>query len=74
MGLRGKFFFAKKWRIDNFGMITPGRSRLFPTVSDCFRLFQFLWNASWTCGPLIQQKSQHSTLFLTTLLRAGCSK
>ena len=38
MGLRGKFFFAKKWRIDNFGMITPGRSRLFPTVSD-FRLF-----------------------------------
>ena len=36
MGLRG-FFFAKKWRIDNFGMITPGRSRLFPTVSDCFR-------------------------------------
>ena len=36
MGLRGKFFFAKKWRIDNFGMITPGRSRLFPTVSDCF--------------------------------------
>ena len=44
------------------------------TVSDCFRLFQFLWNASWTCGPLIQQKSQHSTLFLTTLLRAGCSK
>ena len=39
MGLRGKFFFAKKWRIDNFGMITPGRSRLFPTVSDCFRLF-----------------------------------
>ena len=48
--------------------------RLFPTVSDCFRLFQFLWNASWACGPLIQQKSQHSTLFLTTLLRAGCSK
>ena len=30
---------AKKWRIDNFGTITPGRSRLFPTVSDCFRLF-----------------------------------
>ena len=29
------------------------------------RLSQFLWNASWTCGPLIQQKSQHSTLFLT---------
>ena len=26
-------------RIDNFGTITPGRSRLFPTVSDCFRLF-----------------------------------
>ena len=38
-GLRGKFFFAKKLRIDNFGMITPGRSRLFPTVSDCFRMF-----------------------------------
>ena len=83
-GLRGKLFFAKNWLIDNLGMITPGRSRLFPTVSDCFRLFptvsdcfrlfQFLWNASWTCGPLIQQKSQHSTLFLTTLLRAGCSK
>ena len=73
-GLRGTFFFAKKWRIDNFGTITPGRSRLFPTVSDCFRLFQFLWNASWTCGPLIQQKSQHSTLFLTTLLLADCSK
>ena len=36
MGWRGKCFFAKKWRIDNFGMITPGRSRLFPTVSDCF--------------------------------------
>ena len=52
----------------------PDCFRLFPTVSDCFRLFQFLWNASWTCGPLIQQKSQHSTLFLTTLLLAGCSK
>ena len=39
MGLGGKFFFAKKWRIDNFGMITPGRSRQFPTVSVCFRLF-----------------------------------
>ena len=33
------FFGQKKWRIDNFGMITPGRSRLFPTVSDCFQLF-----------------------------------
>ena len=30
------FFFAKKLRIDNFGMIRPGRSRLFPTVSDSF--------------------------------------
>ena len=39
MGLRGKFFFAKKMRIDNFGMIRPGRSGLFPTVSDRFRLF-----------------------------------
>ena len=39
MGLCGKFFFAKKMRIDNFGMIRPGRSRLFPTVSDRFRLF-----------------------------------
>ena len=38
-GLRGKFLFAKKLRIDNFGMIRPGRSRLFPTVSDRFRLF-----------------------------------
>ena len=38
-GLRGKFFLQKKWRIDNFGMITPGHPRLFPTVSDCFRLF-----------------------------------
>ena len=38
-GLCGTFFFAKKWRIDNFGTITPGRFRLFPTVSDCFRLF-----------------------------------
>ena len=29
-------FFAKKWRIDNFGMIMPGCFRLFLTVSDCF--------------------------------------
>ena len=33
---RKVFFLQKKMRIDNFGMITPGRSRLFPTVSDCF--------------------------------------
>ena len=70
-GLRGTFFFAKKkadWQFwhDHAGPL--------PTVSDCFRLFQFLCNASWTCGPPIQQKSQHSTLFLTTLLLAGCSK
>ena len=70
-GIARKVFFCKKiadWQFwhDQAGPL--------PTVSDCFRLFQFLWNASWTCGPLIQQKSQHSTLFLTTLLRAGCSK
>ena len=34
MGLRGNLFFAKEWRVDDFGMITPGRSR-----PDCFRLF-----------------------------------
>ena len=38
-GIARKVFFAKKWRIDNFGMIMSGRSRLFPTVSDSFRLF-----------------------------------
>ena len=70
-GIARKVFFCKKmadWQFwhDHAGPL--------PTVSDCFRLFQFLWNASWTCGPLIQQKSQHSTLFRTTLLRAGCSK
>ena len=70
-GIARKVFFCKKmagWQFwhDHAGPL--------PTVSDCFRLFQFLCNASWTCGPLIQQKSQHSTLFLTTLLRAGCSK
>ena len=42
--------------------------------SDCFRLFQFLWKACFTCGPLIHKKTQHSTHFLATLLRAGCSK
>ena len=65
-------FFCKKMA-DNGGLTilawsrraAPDCFRLFPTVSDCFRLFQFLCNASWTCGPLIQQKSQHSTLFLT---------
>ena len=33
------FFLQKKCGLtilDNVGMITPGRSRLFPTVSDCF--------------------------------------
>ena len=70
-GIARNVFFGKKmadWQFwhDHAGPL--------PTVSDCFRLFQFLWNASWTCGPLIQQKSQHSTLFLTTLLLAGCSK
>ena len=47
MGLRGKFFFAKKWRIDNFAWhdhagplpTVSDCFRLFPTVSDCFRLF-----------------------------------
>ena len=67
-------FHKKQWRIDNFRIIMPDRSRLFPTVSDCFRLFQFLWKASLTSGTLIQQKSRHSTLFLATLLHAGCSK
>ena len=76
-----RFFFCKKmadWQFwhDHAGPLPTVSDcfRLFPAVSDCFRLFQFLWNASWTCGPLIQQKSQHSTLFLTTLLLAGCSK
>ena len=86
-GLRGTFFLQKNCGLTILARsrrAAPDCSRMFPTVSDCFRrfptvsdcfrLFRFLWNASWTCGPLIQQKSQHSTLFLTTLLRAGCSK
>ena len=48
MGLRGKFFFAKKWRIDNFGMITPGRSRLFPTVSVSLERQLDLWTTDST--------------------------
>ena len=70
-GIVRKVFFCKKMVDWQFWHDHAGPLR---TVSDCFRLFQFLWNASWTCGPLMQQKSQHSTLFLTTLLRAGCSK
>ena len=35
-GIARNVFFCKKRRIDNFGTITPGRSRRFPTVSDCF--------------------------------------
>ena len=48
MGLRGQFFFAKKWRIDNFGMITPGRSRLFPTVSVSLECQLDLWTTDST--------------------------
>ena len=62
------FFFGSKMA-DYFFLAWSRRA-----APDCFRLFQLLWKASFTCGPLIQQKSQHSTLFLTTLLRAGCSK
>ena len=31
--------------------------------SDCFRLFQFLWKACFTCGPLIQKNHniQHTS-------------
>ena len=42
------FFFAKKWRIDNFGMITPGRSRLFPTVSVSLERQLDLWTTDST--------------------------
>ena len=48
MGLRGKIFFAKKWRTDNFGMITPGRSRLFPTVSVSLERQLDLWTTDST--------------------------
>ena len=48
MGLRGKFFFAKKiadWQFwhDQAGPLPTVSDcfRLFPTVSDCFRLFSF---------------------------------
>ena len=35
--LPGKFFLPKKkWLIDNFDMITPGRAHPRPPVSDCF--------------------------------------
>ena len=41
-------FFAKKWRIDKFGMITPGRSRLFPTVSVSLERQLDLWTTGST--------------------------
>ena len=38
----------KKWQIDNFGMITPGRSRLFPTVSVSLERQLDLWTTDST--------------------------
>ena len=46
--LRGKFFFAKKRRVDNFGMITPGCFRMFPTVSASLERQFHLWTTDST--------------------------